>query len=128
DEPTIHRVVRQQIMHDQDQLTRRCQSEPDVVFEELKALIRAFSGDPDFAFEPHFTPRYRPWQQRLAFCPEGDIFKAATQGKLTVVTDAIDRFTETGVRTEGGTAIDADIIVAATGFNLLVMGGIAFEV
>jgi cation diffusion facilitator CzcD-associated flavoprotein CzcO len=128
DEPTIHRVVRQQIMHDQDQLTRRCQSEPDAVFEELKALIRAFSGDPDFAFEPHFTPKYRPWQQRLAFCPEGDIFKAATAGKLTVVTDAIDRFTETGVRTEGGTEIEADLIVAATGFNLLVMGGIAFEV
>src|SRR3546814_16449193 len=86
-------------MHDQDQLTRRCRTEPDQVFEELKELIRAFSGDPDFAFEPHFTPKYRPWQQRLAFCPEGDIFKAATAGKLTVVTETIDRFTETGVRT-----------------------------
>ena len=128
DEPTVHRVVRQQIMYDQDMLTRRCQSEPDTVFEELKELIRAFSGDPDFAFEPHFTPRYRPWQQRLAFCPDGDIFKAATAGKLSVVTDTIDRFTETGVRTTDGTEIAADIIVAATGFNLLVMGGIPFEV
>ena len=128
DEPTIHRVVRAQIMHDQDQLTRRCQTEPDAVFEELKELIRAFSGDPDFEFEPHFTPKYRPWQQRLAFFPEGDIFRAATAGKLTVVTDTIDRFTGTGVRTSGGEEIEADLIVAATGFNLSVMGGIPFEV
>ncbi|MGB3803893.1 MAG: NAD(P)/FAD-dependent oxidoreductase [Sphingopyxis granuli] len=128
DEPTIHRVVRAQIMYDQDQLTRRAQTEPDAVFEDLKELIRLFSGNPDFQFEPHFTPRYRVWQQRLAFCPEGDIFRAATEGKLTVVTDTIDRFTETGVRTSDGTEIEADIIVAATGFNLSVMGGIPFSV
>lgn len=128
DEPTVHRVVRAQIMHDQDLMTQRCQIEPDIVFEELKSLVRAFSGDPDFQFEPHFTPKYRPWQQRLAFCPEGDVFKAAVAGKLTVVTDTIDRFTETGVRTASGEEIDADIIVAATGFNLSVMGGIPFEV
>ena len=123
DEPTVHRVVRAQIMHDQDLMTRRCASEPDTVFEELKALIRVHSGDPDFPFEPHFTPKYRPWQQRLAFCPDGDIFKAATAGKLTV-----DRFTEKGVLTSGGEEIEADIVVAATGFNLSVMGGIPFEV
>lgn len=128
DEPTIHRVVRAQIMHDQDLMTRRCVDEPDAVFEELKTLIRDFSGDPEFPFEPHFTPKYRPWQQRLAFCPEGDIFRAATQGKLTVVTDTIDCFTPTGVRTSSGEEIEADLIVAATGFNLSVMGAIPFEV
>ncbi|MFC4295799.1 flavin-containing monooxygenase [Novosphingobium tardum] len=128
DEPTIHRVVRTQIMYDQDALTKRCIEEPDAVFEDLKALIRAFSGDENFQFEPHFTPRYRPWQQRLAFCPEGDIFRAAVAGKLTVVTDTIETFTEKGVRTTSGEEIEADIVVAATGFNLLMMGGIAFEV
>ncbi len=128
DEPTVHRVVRAQIMHDQDLMTRRCETEPDAVFDDLKVHIRAYSGDPEFQFEPHFTPKYRPWQQRLAFCPEGDIFKAAVQGKLTVVTDTIDRFTETGVRTAEGEEIAADIIVAATGFNLSVMGGIPFDV
>ena len=128
DEPTVHRVVRQQIMHDQDVLTRRCIEEPDVVFEELKELVRAFTGKPDFEFEPHFTPRYRIWQQRLAFCPEGDVFKAAVGGKLTVVTDTIERFTETGVRTSSGEEIEADLIVAATGFQLLMMGGIPFDV
>ncbi len=127
DEPTIHRVVRAQIMYDQDVLTKRCQTEPDVVFEELKELVRQFAGE-DFQFEPHFIPRYRVWQQRLAFCPDGDVFKAAAEGKLTVVTDTIDTFTEKGVRTDSGEEIEADIVVAATGFRLSVMGEIPFDV
>jgi cation diffusion facilitator CzcD-associated flavoprotein CzcO len=127
DEPTVHRVVRAQIVHDQEMLTRRARTEPDAVFEELKALIRLYAG-PDFQFEPHFVPKYRVWQQRLAFCPEGDIFKAAAAGKLTVVTDTLDTFTEKGVRTRSGEEIEADIIVAATGFRLSVMGDIPFFV
>ncbi|MFN4113968.1 MAG: flavin-containing monooxygenase [Sphingomonadaceae bacterium] len=128
DEPTVHRVVRAQIMHDQDVTTRRCIEEPDVVVEELRELVRTFTGQPDFAFEPHFAPKYRPWQQRLAFCPEGDVFRAAVAGKLTVVTDTIDRFTQTGVLTASGEHIEADLIVAATGFHLSVMGNIPFVV
>src|SRR5262245_32881545 len=127
DEPTIHRVVRAQIMHDQNMLTRRCLTEPDAVFEELKALIRQYAGE-DFEFKPHFIPKYRVWQQRLAFCPEGDIFKAAAAGKLTVATDTLQTFTEKGVRTASGEEIEADIIVAATGFRLSVMGNIPFAV
>ncbi|MDH7973774.1 NAD(P)/FAD-dependent oxidoreductase [Sphingomonas sp. AR_OL41] len=127
DEPTIHRVVREQIMFDQDAMTRRCIEEPDAVFEDLKTLIRAYGGE-DFVFEPHFTPRYRPWQQRLAFCPEGDIFQAARAGKVSVVTDEIERFTEKGVLTRSGEEIEADLIVAATGFRLSVMGEIPFAV
>jgi cation diffusion facilitator CzcD-associated flavoprotein CzcO len=128
DEPTVHRVVRAQIMHDMDVMTKRCIAEPDAVFEDLKTLIRAFTGKEDFPFEPHFTPKYRPWQQRLAFCPEGDIFRAAVAGKVSVVTDEVETFTESGVRTKGGEEIAADIVVAATGFNLLMMGGIPFTV
>jgi monooxygenase len=127
DEPTVHRVVRAQILYDQDMLTRRCQTEPELVFEELKALARHYAGD-DFQFEPHFTPKYRVWQQRLAVCPQGDLFKAAAERKLTVVTDTLDTFTESGIRTSSGEEIDADIIVAATGFRLSVMGDIPFEV
>jgi monooxygenase len=127
DEPTVHRVVRQQIMFDQQVMTQRAIDEPDVVFEELKALIRSYVGE-DFQFEPHFIPKYRPWQQRLAFCPEADIFKCAVEGKLSVYTDQIDRFTETGVLTQSGDLIEADIIMAATGFNLSVLGDIPFDV
>jgi cation diffusion facilitator CzcD-associated flavoprotein CzcO len=128
DSPTIHRVVRAQIMHDQKVMTQRCLDEPDTVFEELKMLIRAFTGVEDFPFEPHFTPKYRVWQQRLAFCPEGDVFRAAVAGKASVVTDTIDTFTEKGVRTASGQEIEADIIVAATGFRLSMMGDVPFEV
>ena len=127
DEPTIHRVVRAQIMYDQDVMTRRCQTEPEVVFEELKELVRAYAG-PDFEFAPHFTPKYRVWQQRLAFCPNGDLFQHAAAGRVSVVTDSIDRFTEKGVRTASGEELEADIIVTATGFHMSVMGGIRFSV
>lgn len=127
DEPTIHRVVRAQVMYDQDQLTRRCIEEPDAVVGELQELVKAYAG-PDFQFEPHFTPRYRPWQQRLAFCPDGDLFRHAAAGNVTVVTDTIDRFTETGVLTSDGTLIEADLIIACTGFRLSVMGDIPFTV
>jgi len=127
DEPTIHRVVRAQITHDDSVMQQRCINEPNAVFEELKAAIRSYAGE-DFQFEPHFTPKYRPWQQRLAFCPDGDLFQAAAAGKLTVVTDTIDTFTEKGVRTSSGQEIEADIIVACTGFYLSVMGNIPFYV
>ncbi|MBK9432793.1 MAG: NAD(P)/FAD-dependent oxidoreductase [Sphingomonadales bacterium] len=127
DEPTIHRVVRAQIMFDQDVITQRCLTEPDVVVEELRALIRAYAGD-DFEFEPHFAPKYRPWQQRLAFVPDRDIFQAIAAGKVSAVTDTIDRFTEKGVRTASGEELEADIIVATTGFNLSVLGDIPFAV
>ena len=127
DEPTIHRVVRAQVMYDQDQLTKRCQEEPETVFEELKELVRAYAG-PDFAFEPHVTPKYRVWQQRHAFCPNGDLFQHAAAGRVRVVTDHIDRFTEKGVRTASGEELEADIVVACTGFRLSVMGDIPFSV
>jgi cation diffusion facilitator CzcD-associated flavoprotein CzcO len=111
DEETVHRVVRAQIMFDQDMMNKRCVEEPDVVFEELKMLVRAYAGE-DFQFEPHFTPRYRPWQQRLAFCPNGDLFQHAAAGILTA----------------SGEELEADIIVACTGFRLSVMGDIPFSI
>jgi monooxygenase len=127
DEPTIHRVVRAQIMHDQDLLCRRCVEEPDAVVTELQEAIKAYTG-PDFQFEPDFTPRYRIWQQRLAFVPDGDMFQAVAAGKASVVTDTIETFTEKGVLTSSGKEIEADIIVPCTGFHLSVMGKIPFSV
>ncbi|MFM5895500.1 MAG: flavin-containing monooxygenase [Novosphingobium sp.] len=127
DEPTIHRVVRAQIMFDQDALCQRCVNEPDAVVAELQEAIKAYTG-PDFDFSEHFTPRYRIWQQRLAFVPDGDLFKAVAAGKASVVTDEIETFTETGVRTKSGKEIEADIIVPCTGFHLSVMGKIPFSV
>ncbi len=127
DEETVHRCVRLDYLHNLQLMDRRAREEPDMVFEELKELIRQYAG-PDFEFEPDFTPSYRPWQQRLAFLPDGDMFERIREGKVTAVTDTIDHFTPGGIQLGSGKEIKADIVVAATGFNLLVMGGIAFDV
>ncbi|QXQ08413.1 NAD(P)/FAD-dependent oxidoreductase [Sphingosinicellaceae bacterium] len=127
DEDTVHRVTRLDYLNTLKTLDRRAREEPEMVFEELKELIRQYAG-PDFEFEPHFTPSYRPWQQRLAFVPDGDMFARIREGKVSTVTDIIDHFTPDGIRLSSGQEIKADVVVAATGFNLLVMGGIAFEV
>lgn len=127
DDETVHRCVRLDYLALGKSLDRRSREEPDMVFEELKAMIREYAG-PDFEFEPHFTPRYRPWQQRLAFVPDGDMFERIREGKVSAVTDTIDHFTADGIALGSGEKLKADIVVAATGFKLLVMGGISFEV
>lgn len=97
DEETVHRCARLDYLNTLKTLDRRAREEPEMVFEELKELIRQYAG-PDFEFEPHFTPRYRPWQQRLAFVPNGDMFERIREGKVSAVTDTIDHFTPTGIR------------------------------
>jgi cation diffusion facilitator CzcD-associated flavoprotein CzcO len=89
--------------------------------------VRAYLG-PDFDIEKHFTPRYRPWRQRIAFIPDGDLFKAVRAGKASIETDEIECFNETGLLLKSGKQLDADIIVTATGFHLNVLGDIAFSV
>src|SRR5687768_2033980 len=81
-----------------------------------------------FDIEKHLTPRYRPWQQRIAIVPEGDLFAALREGKASIVTDTIETFTEKGIRVSSGEELEADVIVTATGFNLSVMGDVAFAV
>ncbi|MEX2659566.1 MAG: NAD(P)/FAD-dependent oxidoreductase [Acidimicrobiales bacterium] len=78
--------------------------------------------------DTHFTPRYDPWDQRLCVAPDGDLFKAIKAGRASVVTDHIDSFTETGVRLVSGTEVEADIVVTATGLDLLFIGGIEVSV
>jgi monooxygenase len=75
--------------------------------------------------EKHFGPSYNPWDQRLCLAPNGDIFKAIRHGKADVVTDTIERFTETGIKLNSGEELQADIIITATGLNLRLFGGAA---
>ena len=81
-----------------------------------------------FDIEKHFTPRYRPWQQRIAVVPDGDLFAALREGKASIVTDTIETFTEHGIRVSSGEEIEADVVVTATGFDLSVFGDVAFTV
>jgi cation diffusion facilitator CzcD-associated flavoprotein CzcO len=126
-EEWIHEIVRRQILKDQIDFTRRSFEEPAAVKDELLAGVRSFLGD-DYDIDKHSTPKYRPWRQRIAFVPEGDLFKGIASGKASMVTDEIDRFTEKGILLKSGEELEADIIVTATGFNLSVLGDIAFEI
>jgi cation diffusion facilitator CzcD-associated flavoprotein CzcO len=126
DETWIHEIVRRRILFDQKNFTRRCFSEPEAVKAELLGAARAFLG-PDYDIGKHFTPNYLPWRQRIAYIPDGDLFKGVASGKAEVVTDEIERFTATGVLLKSGRALEADVIVTATGFDLSVTGDIAFS-
>lgn len=83
---------------------------------------------PDYDVERHFGPAYNPWDQRLCLVPDGDLFRAIGEGKVSVVTDEIERFTATGIRLKSGAEIEADVIVTATGLVMKLLGGIALTV
>jgi monooxygenase len=76
-----------------------------------------------YDIDRHFKPSYNPWDQRLCLVPNGDLFEAICEGRASVVTDRIDTFTETGLRLASGAELEADVIVTATGLNLLALGG-----
>mgnify|MGYP002401564772 CR=1 FL=1 len=87
-----------------------------------KAVVRQVPAG--FDVDTHFNPAYNPWQQRLCVVPDGDLFKAIGDGSVSIVTDRIDTFTEDGIQLAGGQALPADVIVSATGLNLLMLGGL----
>ncbi|MEO1611942.1 MAG: NAD(P)/FAD-dependent oxidoreductase [Pseudomonadota bacterium] len=74
--------------------------------------------------DAHFSPAYDPWDQRLCLIPDGDFYRAVREGGASVVTDHIEHFTPKGVVTRGGTAIEADVVVPATGLQIQFLGGI----
>lgn len=91
----------------------------------LLSKVRKALGD-SLDVDKHFTPRYDPWDQRLCAIPDDDLFKAIRSGKATVVTDHIARITESGILLQSGEVLEADIIVAATGLELVILGGASF--
>ena len=101
-------------------LSRRA---PGLVSGLLRRGVRSRLPE-DYAVDTHFKPRYKPWDQRVCFVPDGDMFEALSAGTASIVTDRIERFTERGVLLESGTELEADVIVTATGLNLLALGGI----
>lgn len=106
---------------------RRSRSHPEQLRRRLLDGVRASVG-PNVDVDQHFTPTYDPWDQRLCLLPHGDLFTALRTGQVSVVTDHIDRFTETGVRLVSGHEVPADIIVTATGLELVTMGEVDLRV
>jgi cation diffusion facilitator CzcD-associated flavoprotein CzcO len=83
---------------------------------------------PGYDIDRHFSPRYNPWQQRLCLDPDGTFFASIRDGRASVVTDHIATFTETGIRLESGQELEADIIVTATGLELVPLGNVTLSV
>jgi cation diffusion facilitator CzcD-associated flavoprotein CzcO len=98
-----------------------CKRKPDKVKSLLLGGVRQMLG-PDYDVDTHFTPRYNPWDQRLCLVPDADFFRAIRRGKVSLVTDHIETFTETGLRLKSGAELAADLIVTATGLVLVPLG------
>jgi monooxygenase len=106
------------------QLSRRA---PGLIKAFVRRRLEA-ELPPGFDIDTHFKPRYSPWDQRLCLVPDSDLFEAISAGRASVVTDHIDTFTEKGLRLASGEELEADLIVTATGLNLLVLGGMQIVV
>lgn len=110
-----------------EKIYNRTRTRPDKIKELLLSGVRNALG-PDYDVDTHFTPTYNPWDQRLCLLPNGDLFQSINEGKARVVTDEIDHFTETGVTLKSGATIETDIIITATGLNLVTLGEVDFTV
>jgi cation diffusion facilitator CzcD-associated flavoprotein CzcO len=102
---------------------RLARRKPEKVKAGIIALARQQLG-PDYDVATHFTPRYNPWDQRLCLVPDGDLFREIKSGRVSVVTDHIDRFTKGGIRLKSGQELAADIIVTATGLKMKLFSGL----
>lgn len=126
DERWIHEIVRRKIIADDHKFLSQSMEDPETVKAKLLEGLTPYLSEEEI--REHFTPRYRPWQQRIAVIPESDLLEALRDGKASVVTDEIEKFTANGIMTKSGKELPADIIVTATGFNLCVLGDVKFAV
>lgn len=106
---------------------RSARRRPERARRFLLRQVRQHLG-PDYDVATHFTPRYDPWEQRLCLVPDADLFRAIREGRASVVTDRIERFTEKGIRLASGLELPADVIVTATGLVLELLGGVQVAV
>jgi cation diffusion facilitator CzcD-associated flavoprotein CzcO len=106
------------------QLSRR---RPDLIKRWIRKGVER-SLPPGYDVDRHFKPRYNPWDQRMCLVPDGDLFRSISKGEASVVTDRIATFTERGIELSSGEELEADVIVTATGLNLLFLGGMQLTV
>jgi cation diffusion facilitator CzcD-associated flavoprotein CzcO len=122
-----HELTRRKNIWRQRKLYAFCQKHPKLA----RRLIRAITQKQlptHVDVDTHFNPKYDPWDQRLCAVPDGDLFRALRKGQADIVTDGIERFTERGLLLTSGRDLEADVIVTATGLNLLIFGGMELEV
>jgi monooxygenase len=123
----VYPIVRWKNVLLQSVTYRLARSRPRLVKKLVrKGVMNALPAGYDV--DTHFKPKYDPWDQRLCMVPDGDLFKSLRSGKAEIVTDRIERFTPTGIKLESGKELEADVVVTATGLNLLFLGGMRIEV
>lgn len=104
-----------------------CQRYPKFMKKQIRKLQEGWLPD-GYDIDTHFTPKYDPWDQRLCLVPDNDLFRSIRKNEVEFVTDHIDRFTETGIDLKSGKHIDADVVVTATGLNLVAFGNVEMSV
>ena len=104
-----------------------CRRNPKAAKAILKRWAKVHLPD-DFDYDKHLTPPYAPWDQRLCVVPGADLFRAIHSHKVDIVTDHIERFTKTGIVLKSGQELEADIVVTATGLDVVALGGAEFVV
>ncbi len=121
-----YRLTRAKNVNLTDKVYKRSRTHPEKVAKALRKRLRKhFTED---QIDEFFTPQYDPWDQRLCLVPDADLFNAMKTGKAEIVNGTIDSFTESGIQLSSGEHLDADIIVTATGLNLVTIGEMDFDV
>tara|TARA_B110000003_G_scaffold254501_1_gene270547 strand:- start:512 stop:1561 length:1050 start_codon:yes stop_codon:yes gene_type:complete len=120
-------LTRKKNIFGQNYIYKLTRKDPEKVKEKILSGVR-MALDSDFDVERHFTPSYNPWDERLCLVPNGDLFKSIRKKKVSVRTETIDRFTSEGILLETGEELKADIIVTATGLNLVTLGEVEFRI
>ncbi|BFM17969.1 NAD(P)/FAD-dependent oxidoreductase [Maricurvus nonylphenolicus] len=122
----VHEIVRRDLLQTQKEIQHASAQYPEYMKQEFLKGVREHVGDE--ITKQHFTPSYKPWQQRVAYVPDCDLFNAINDGKVSVVTNHIERFTENGIQLQSGEILEADVVITATGFNAIPIGGIPYTV
>jgi cation diffusion facilitator CzcD-associated flavoprotein CzcO len=120
-------LTRRKNIWQQKTVYRLSRTRPRLVRRLLRAGVKRQLPD-GYPVDTHFNPKYNPWDQRLCAVPNGDLFKALSKGTASIVTDRIETFTEKGIRLVSGAELEADVVVTATGLDLLAFGGIQLSV
>ena len=121
-----HRLIRSKNILLDMAFFKACRTWPNTMRSYIIKKAQKALGD--FPAKPHFAPNYNPWEQRFCLAPDGDLFNAIKNGEASVETDTIMRFESNGITLESGKFLPADIIISATGLNILPLGGVKITV
>ncbi len=119
---TAYAIVRWKNVTLQSLIYRLSRRRPGLMKKLLRrGLVRGLPEGYDI--DKHFKPRYNPWDQRLCLVPDADLFRALSDGSAEIATDTIETFTAKGIELDSGAELEADIVITATGLNVLFLGG-----